>query len=215
MLNTPTPFTPTQAALRWLPRPIEVHPCTQCAAASGTNYPSCPACYIAIESLWIADWHAFLAQEQLHPNSEEERFAAQVVPSEVERHAWTILDIAMTLVTCHSCGSELGGGASDCTECASAWGNTLGVEFAAGQQGLVAPNEHAMHVGRMILRHPHRQSKNIITAWRLSLPRLLTGWLPSTESAQKQMALIKAGHVKEVEMALEELDRQLQSSPPT
>jgi hypothetical protein len=215
MASLPTPFTPPQAALRRLPRPTKVYMCTQCEAASGTNYPNCPACYNAIESLWLADWHAFLAQEQLNPNSEEEHFAAQVVLGEVERHVWTVLDIAMTLVTCPSGGHELGGGPSDCTECASTWGNTLGIEFTAGQQGLVTPNEHAIHVGRMILRHPHRQSKNIITAWRLSMPRLLTGWLPTTESAQKQMALIKAGRVKEVEMELEEVDWQIQSSPPT
>ncbi len=215
MSSLPTPITPSQAPPRRLPRPARVHSCIQCGVAVGTNYPSCPACYTAIESLWLADWHAFLAQEQLSPNSVEENFAAQVVLKEVERHAWTVLDIAMTLVTCHSCGYELGGGPSDCTECASAWGNTLGSEFAAGQQGLVTSNEHAMHVGRMILRHPHRQSQNIITAWRLSMPRLLTGWLPSTEMAQQYMTLIKAGRVKEVEMALEELDQQIQGlSPP-
>jgi hypothetical protein len=61
----------------------------------------------------------------------------------------------------------------------------------------------------MILRHPHRQSANIIAAWSRTMPRLLTGWLPSTESAQHTMALIKAGRFAEVDAELAELDRKI------
>ena len=196
-------------ALRRLPRPSGVFPCNQCAAVSGTNYPHCPSCYLDIERFWLADWHAFLAEEQVQPGTDEEYMIAQVVLDEVERHPWTVLDISMTLVTCTTCGSELGGGPTDCTECATAWGNTLWAESLAQRQGFVTGNEHAMHVARMILRHPHRQSANIITAWRLSTPRLLTGWLPTTEEAQHYMALIKAGRVAEVEAALKALDQRL------
>jgi hypothetical protein len=198
-----------QAALRRLARPNGIYPCTTCHAVLGTNYPSCPSCYQAIECYWLADWHTFLDQEQVQPNTEDEQWVAEVIFDEGERHQWTVLDIAMTLLKCNSCGNELGGGPADCTECASAWGVTLWAEALAGRNGLVTFNEHALHVGRMILRHPHRQSANIIAAWSRTVPRLLTGWLPTTNYAQHFMALIKAGRMAEVDAALTELDSTL------
>ncbi|MCC6453737.1 MAG: hypothetical protein IT328_02215 [Caldilineaceae bacterium] len=196
-------------ALRRLPRPAGVYPCVNCAAVVGTNYPTCPTCFLAIERYWLADWDAFLAQEKIQPGSADEQTIAHIIIDEVERHPWTVLDIAMTLLTCNSCGSELGGGPPDCTECAAAWGNTLWAEHYAARLGLVTGNEHALHVGRMILRHSHRQSASIFAAWRRSTPRLLTGWLPTTEFAQRYMALIKAGRLAEVDAALHELDQTL------
>lgn len=61
----------------------------------------------------------------------------------------------------------------------------------------------------MILRHRH--SANIIQAWSRTMPRLLTGWLPSTAAAQHHMGLIKAGRFDEVDQELAELDRQINS----
>lgn len=208
---TTIPFDPnaSQAALRRLPRPERVLPCVGCGALTGMNYGSCPTCHHAIERFWLADWHAFLEAEEIQPNSPEERIFAQIVFDEGERHLWTVLDIAMTLLTCATCGNELGGGPPDCTECASAWGVTLWAETVAGRNGLVTYNEHALHVGRMILRHPHRQSANTIAAWSRTMPRLLTGWLPSTATAQHYMALIKAGRLHEVDAELAELDRAI------
>jgi hypothetical protein len=202
-------FIPTESALRRVPRPAGVFPCADCSAAIGTNYPTCPGCYDAVERYWLADWVHFLAQEGVLPNSVEEHLAAQIAFEEGERHLWTVLNMAMTHLTCSSCGNELGGGPPDCTECSSAWGVSLWAEVVAGRQGLVTFNEHALHIGRMILRFPHRQSTNIVKAWRLTTPRLLTGWLPSTESAQHYMRLVKAGRMAEVEAEIAELDRSL------
>jgi hypothetical protein len=207
--NLPLDQTALQAALRRIPRPSRVYSCPECDAVIGTNYPKCPSCYMAVEKYWLADWHAFLAQEQIEPGSDDERLVAQIVFDEGDRHLWTVLDIAMTLLVCGSCGFELGGGPMDCTECASAWGVTLWAETLAGRNGLVTFNEHALHVGRMILRHRHRQSDNIIQAWSRTMPRLLTGWLPTTNDAQHFMALIKAGRFAEVDAALYELDQTL------
>jgi hypothetical protein len=171
------------------------------------NYATCPGCHEAIERHWLADWDAFPAREQIQPSSEEEIQFARIVLDEGERHLWSVLDIAMTHLVCGECGSELGGGPPDCTECAAAWGVTLWAEALAGRNGLATFNEHALHVGRMILRHPHRQSANIIAAWSRTMPRLLTGWLPSTADAQAFMALIKAGRLAEVDAELARLDQ--------
>lgn len=198
-----------EAALRRLPRPDRVEQCSGCGRPLGTNYSTCPQCFDAIERYWLADWRALLLKEHIQQGSDDERLLAQVLLEEGERHLWTCLDIAMTLLTCQSCNSELGGGPPDCTECASAWGVTLWAETVAGRNGLVTANEHALHVGRMILRHPHRQSANIIAAWSRTMPRLLTGWLPSTATAQHYMALVKAGRFDELDAELAELDRAI------
>jgi hypothetical protein len=200
------------AALRRLPRPFGVYPCSDCHAVSGTNYLACPSCFMAIERFWLADWHAYLAHEQIEPESPEVDFAVQVIFDEGERHLWTVLDIAMTFLTCHSCGCELGGGPPECTECATAWGITLWAEVVAGRKGMVTANEHALHVGRVILRHPHRHSPNIIKAWSRTVPRLLTGWLPTTEAAQHYMELVKSGRLSELDEELEKLDASLNNS---
>ncbi len=41
------------------------------------------------------------------------------------------------------------------------------------------------------------------------MPRLLTGWLPSTQDAQDTMDKIKAGRLDEVKRELKELDRRI------
>lgn len=201
-----------QPSLRRLPRPTGVNQCATCHAPLVTNYPHCPTCHDTLERFWLADWHAFLAQESIAPTTADERMVAQVVFDEGERHQWTLLDIALTLLTCSTCGNELGGGPTDCTECSSAWGVTLWAETIAGREGLVTFNEHALHVGRMILRHRHRQSQNIIAAWSRTMPRVLTGWLPSTDDAQRFMGKIKAGRLAEIDAYLVDLDRQLNQS---
>ncbi len=103
------------------------------------------------------------------------------------------MDIAMSLLRCSQCGGELGESYRDCAECGAAFGASILAEFDA------TPNEHALHIGRWVLRYPQRHSKNAVAAWRLSVPRLLTGWLPTTAAAQHMMALIKAGRLPEVD----------------
>jgi hypothetical protein len=203
--SNPLPFP----ALRQLPRPTVVQPCPQCHRPQVTNYLTCSGCYAALEQFWQADWQRLLAYEQIAPGTPEELLLAQLVLDEVEAHPWTCLDWAMTLLPCSACGAELGGGPSDCGQCATAFGNTLWAEGLAGQRGAVTGNEHALHVGRFILRYPHRYSTHAVTAWRYSMPRLLTGWLPSTAEAQRAMALIKAGRLAEVETELHVLDQTI------
>jgi hypothetical protein len=47
------------------------------------------------------------------------------------------------------------------------------------------------------------------------MPRLLTGWLPSTVSAQQYMALVKAGRIEEIDAELAELDRAINEASTT
>ncbi|HEX6287813.1 MAG TPA: hypothetical protein VFZ66_01410 [Herpetosiphonaceae bacterium] len=193
-------------AARRHPRPSAVLPCVDCGQPRGTNYPQCPSCYQAVEVFWLADWQALLDQEQIQPGSADELLLAQVVLVEFERQPWTVVDLAMSFVRCTACGCELGGGPHACSECAMAFGNALWSEVLAGRQGNVTTNEHALHIGRRVLRYPHRQSANATKGWRLTFPRVLTGWLPTTPEAQRMAAYIKQGRIAEVEAGLAEVD---------
>lgn len=194
-----------RSALSRFPRPRRVEICSNCRMPVGTNYPACERCFHSIEELWLADWRVLLEREGIVMASGDERLLAQVVMAESERHPFTILDIAMTLQTCTTCRSELGSRYQHCTECALAFGYALAAEHG------VSGNEHALHIGRWILRHPHQHSDNIVIAWRYTVPRLLTGWLPATEDAQRWMGKIKAGKIAQLEQELESLDREINS----
>lgn len=186
-------------------RPQQVRPCPQCGRPLGSSYPGCSPCYQIIEDIYLADWRALLAREGVEAGTADERLLAEVVMAETERHPWTVVNIAMTLLTCPECGRELGSRYQECTECALAFGSALASEFGA------TANDHALHVGRWILRHPHQHSANIVTAWGMSVPRLLTGWLPSTADAQRMMAAVKAGRTAEVQAELQKLDETINS----
>jgi uncharacterized protein (UPF0212 family) len=195
------PFKPIGG--RRIPRPKKVMPCPQCGEAVGTNYANCPYCHDAIESIWMADWNAVLQEDQVVGGSEEERLLARVVMSEFGRHAWTVMDIAMSLQRCSQCGNELGADYQECAECGMAFGASIQAEFDA------TSNEHALHIGRWVLRYPQRHSQNAVAAWRLTLPRILTGWLPSTQEAQRAMAMIKAGQLGEVQRLIRQVDARI------
>jgi hypothetical protein len=188
---------------RRVPRPKTVEACPQCGEPLGAGYAECKSCFEAVESLWLADWQALLEQEGIKGGSDDEPLLAQVVLTEFGRHPWTVLDIAMSLQRCNTCGGELGEAYKDCAECGQAFGSSIASEFGA------TANEHALHIGRWVLRYPYRNSQNVVIAWRGTVPRLLTGWLPSTVEAQRMMALVKAGRVQEVQEGLRAVDEAI------
>jgi hypothetical protein len=200
---------PLEPGGRRIERPKSVETCTQCGEAVGTNYPGCPGCYRLVERFWLADWQALLGQQGVEAGSPEETPLAADVFEQMDRHPWTVVDIAMTLILCGECGSELGGGPLKCSECRMALGNSGYYDNVAGQQGRMTGNEHALRVGRRMLRHPHRYPETALRNWRLSFPRLLTGWLPSTRDAQTIAALMKDGHEDRVRDMLRKLDREI------
>ncbi|MBK9056202.1 MAG: hypothetical protein IPL78_36490 [Chloroflexi bacterium] len=131
-------------------KPLPLAPLPQPA---GISYPTCPACYQTIEQFWLADWHVLLERDKSSP-ARGRTPAGEVVMAESERHPWTVVDIAMTLLTCPECGHESGSRYQECTVCYLAFGQALASEYG------VTGNEHALHIGRWILRHPHQHSQN-------------------------------------------------------
>jgi hypothetical protein len=174
---------------RRVPRPATIARCPTCGDFLGRGYRGCPACHEAIEVIWRADWLALLEAEGVTLGGDDERLLAGVIIAEWTRHPWTIVDYALTLLRCEECGAELGGGPRECERCAQAFGNLWAPELEAGAR----MDEHAIRVGRLVARHPHRYSDAIATGWRFSLPMLLTGTLPTTAEAQRLAAWLKAG----------------------
>ncbi|MDF2627697.1 MAG: hypothetical protein K0R39_1528 [Symbiobacteriaceae bacterium] len=136
-----------------------------------------------MERIWLADWAALLEAEGVAHGSADEKLLAKLVFGEAEQHPWTAVNVAMSMLTCTTCGAELAGGPTDCTECHMAFGVAMASEQAAGREGLVTMNEHALHIGRWVLRHPHRISANIVKGWQTSYPYILAGAEPPEAKA--------------------------------
>jgi hypothetical protein len=153
-----------------------------------------------VDAYWLADWRALLQQEAVAPGSDDERLLAQVVLDEFGRHVWTVMDVAMSLLRCPECGGELGERYPACGACGRAFGASVASEFGA------TANEHALHIGRWVLRFPAVHSPAAVAAWSLTLPRVLAGWLPTTAQAQQAMALVRAGRLDELTQRLAAID---------
>ncbi|NJO81503.1 MAG: hypothetical protein HC828_01230 [Blastochloris sp.] len=202
-------FKQRQPAGRRMPRPSRVEHCTRCQAVLGLHYRECPPCYDAIEGLWEADWSALLEREQIVAGSEDEALLAQVVLAEFDDHPWTIVDMAMGRVRCEECNEELGGGPVECESCKFAFGNLWWHDTDAMQQGAMTANEHALRVGRYVMRHPHRYSRAVATGWRMNMPRLMAGWLPKGSDMRRTAKLLKDGHEIDCDAMYREIDANI------
>jgi hypothetical protein len=175
----------------------------------GFNYLTCPSCRQAIEDVWLADWYHLLAGEQIGAGTADELLLAQLVVAEFDEHPWTLVDMAMCRVRCEECGQELGGGPPACAACKFAFGNLWWHDLDAGRQGAMTMNEHALRVGRYVIRHPWRYSAAIAEGWRMNMPRILVGWLPAGETARRQATMLKRGQAVDWAAVYREIDAEL------
>lgn len=189
-MNTPKLRQP---AGRRIARPARVERCPACAAALGFNYRDCPPCQRSIEQFWEADWAALLERERIAAGSDDEALLAQVVRAGLDDHPWTIVDMALRRLRCEECAGELAGGDPGCATCQFTFGNLWWHDIEAGEQGAMTMNEHALRVGRYVIRHPHRYSAAIAAAWGMTMPRVVTGWLPPGEEARRWATRLKNG----------------------
>lgn len=174
-------------------RPAAVSPCPSCGDLAGRGYPACRYCAELVDQYWLLDWQVLLAAEQLAEGGSGERELAELVlADEVGHHPWTCTDWAMTLVTCSQCGDELATGPADCVRCAMADGLRWSWDHAGYPHAMTA-GEHALRVARATLRAPHRARAATVGAWRLLMPFLLVGALPTVGQVRRIRAAVLAG----------------------
>lgn len=159
----------------------------------GRGYPDCAICAERIDDLWWADWRMLLASDRITSGMDAERLLAErVLAADVGRHPWTCTDWALWLLQCRECHGRLGSGEAGCLACATADAARWAWDFA-GLPNAMTPNEHALRVAVAGLRAPHRHRSSVVSGWRLVLPFLFAGDLPTTSQAQRIRGHILAG----------------------
>lgn len=170
-----------------------VSPCPSCGDLAGRGYPECRFCAELVDQFWLLDWQELLAAEQLGEGGNGERELAELVLSdEVGRYPWTCTDWAMTLVACSHCSAEPGTGLLDCVRCAVTDAARWSWDHAGFPDAITA-GEHALRVARVALRAPHRRRSTVVAAWRLLIPFLLVGELPTAGQVRRIRAHVLAG----------------------
>ncbi|MFI9815252.1 hypothetical protein [Saccharothrix variisporea] len=183
---------------RRVARPAAVSPCPSCGEPAGRSYPSCRFCAELVDQYWLLDWQELLAAEKLaEGGAGEKELAELVLADEVGRHPWTCTDWAMTLVTCAHCGEEPATGPVDCVRCATADEVRWAWDHAGYPHAMTA-GEHALRVARAVLRAPHRRRPTVVGAWRLLMPFLLVGELPTAGQVRRIRAHVLAGAYAEL-----------------
>jgi hypothetical protein len=175
-----------------------VLPCAGCGELSGRSYPACTTCAESVDRFWLEDWRALLSIERVSPGSETERELAELVlAEEIGRYPWTCTDWAMRVVECRSCGAERGAGDLGCVCCTVISQARWAWDFSAMPKAM-SYNEHALRVAVAGLRAGHRHRESIVQGWRLLLPFLLAGDLPTNAQGQRLRAYVLAGRFTEL-----------------
>lgn len=145
-----------------------------------------------LNAIGAPDWEALLRKEGIEAGSDNETLLAALIHAEIDVQPWTLVPFGDERLRCPECAAELGGGPISCGECEFAFGNLWWHDQLAGRQGVMTMNEHALRVGRWILRYRHRHSNAIVIGWSLSMPAI-AHWLatdhrrsPTRQSTDQQ-----------------------------
>ncbi|GLZ41549.1 hypothetical protein [Actinokineospora sp. NBRC 105648] len=180
---------PYPPGARLLTRPDTAAPCPSCGGLVGRGYPTCLTCADRVDAYWLADWAAQLAIT----GAAEDELPALVLAAPTGEYPWTCTDWAMRQAPCVVCRGELGTGPG-CAACAKADQARWAWDFAP--EADMTPNEHALRLAVAALRGPARD--NVATYWRLSLPYLLTGELPTPAQAGRIRIHLLAGRADDL-----------------
>ncbi|GAA3422688.1 hypothetical protein [Streptosporangium vulgare] len=190
--------------------------CADCGCWEYGGAPGCARCAALVDRIVEDGWRQFL-RERFGPagpsagsgaagpaggsggqpgrgglSAEEESAIAEMVADEPDRHDWRVVDGALDRLVCPGCGAPLGRGPLGCPPCDLADGFRYSA-VETDRPGVPPGNEHAVRVGVSVIRAGHRQSPRALLGWRLGLPALLDGFLPTTAQAQAMRARINDG----------------------
>ncbi|MET9761031.1 hypothetical protein ABZ016_18505 [Streptomyces sp. NPDC006372] len=186
----------------------------RCARCGGLEYGGAPACAVCrelVDGIVEGEWAAFLRRWDV-AGAGQERDLAEMVAAEPDRHDWRVVDAALDRLVCPDCGDRLSRGPAGCPSCDLAHGFRYAA-IETDRPGVPPGNEHAIRVNVSVVRRPQGISETEVLVRRLLLPLLLTGFLPTTEEAQRMSAVVKKSppgrRAQFVEQAVEELAADL------
>ncbi|MEU8382890.1 hypothetical protein [Streptosporangium sp. NPDC048865] len=183
--------------------------CAGCGCWEYGGAPGCDRCAALVDRIVEDGWRGFLRERfgaagppagrggagpsaGARLSAEEESAIAEMVADEPDRHDWRVVDAALDRLACPGCGARLGRGPLGCPPCDLADGFRYSA-VETDRPGVPPGNEHAIRVGVSVIRAGHRQTPRALLGWRLGLPALLDGFLPTTPQAQAMRARINAG----------------------
>jgi hypothetical protein len=115
----------------------------------------------------------------------------QVADAPPGDYPWSCVDWALRLLICTGCGGELAAGAPDCVGCATA---------DAARWELAAPtaHEHALRTAVVTLRTAPWRRASVTSTWRLLLPFVVAGVVPTRSEVGEVRTQVVAGRYDEL-----------------
>lgn len=160
--------------------PAAAKPCATCGDLTGRGYPSCAGCAGAVERPWTSAW-----AELTDPDPEQ---VADAAPGD---YPWSCVDWALRLLRCAGCGGELAAGAPDCVGCAAA-------DAARWELTDLTAHERALRTAVVALRAPTWRRRSVASTWRLLLPFVVVGAVPTRRELREVRTQVVAGRYEEL-----------------
>ena len=160
--------------------PAVAKPCATCGDLTGRGYPSCPGCATAVDRPWESAW-----AELADPDPER---IAGAPPGE---YRWPCVDAALRRLRCTGCGGELAAGDADCLDCAVADATRWELEAPT-------PHERALRTAVATLRAPAWRRQSVVSTWRLLLPFVVAGAVPTGAELREVRTQVLAGRYEEL-----------------
>jgi hypothetical protein len=129
----------------------------------------------------------------------------QVADAPAGDYPWTCVDWALRQLRCQGCGGELAAGAPDCVGCAAA-------SSARWELATTSAHEHIWRAAVVALRAPRWHRDAVASTWRLLLPFVVAGSVPSVLEVREVRTQVLADRYDEL-AALEALPLEIPLLP--
>ncbi len=160
--------------------PVAAKPCATCGDLTGRGYPSCAGCAAEVDRPWQTAWAEL-------PDADPER----VADAPAGDYPWACVDWALRQLRCQGCGGELAAGAPDCVGCATA-------DAARWELVPSTPHEVALRTAVVVLRTPTWRRQAVTSTWRLLLPFVVAGAVPTGPEVREVRTQVVAGRYEEL-----------------
>lgn len=115
----------------------------------------------------------------------------QVADAPTGDYPWACVDWALRQLRCQGCGGELAAGAPDCVGCAAA-------SSARWELATPSAHEHRLRAAVVVLRAPAWHREAVASTWRLLLPFVVAGSVPTVDEVREVRTQVVAGRYDEL-----------------